>query len=286
MEKEVGKRPRHPDLENLSVIVCVKNDEKNIGICLSRLVQEEPGEILCVDGNSNDSTRDVIQQFQVELVLGLGKGLTEDRKLGFEKSSKPYVAFIDADHFLKPGQLSNLLAELQDGDFDVLQSSLTIPRDRFWSRAEANLLDISHNNVGVKRMVGVAPTIYRREVLERFSFDSEITSSIDDTDLFYRISTQSDYKLAVGSTLVTQNHSPALADYIKKFLWYGRGDGEFMVKYPARRRSMLFHLLLRYPVIFGARLILRGHFGASVLSALQGFTRMTAALIRISALRG
>jgi len=272
-------------LNNLAVIICVRNEEKNVARCLEGVITNHPGEILVVDGNSTDNTRDIVTHYGLEILAGAGKGLTKDRQLGLASTSMPLVAFIDGDHHLDPNQLGEMLTEFNQGNFDVMQACLTIPRHHFWSRAEDDLFKISQNNPGIKTMLGVAPTIYRRQVLDEFPFDSHITSSIDDTDLFYRISSLSNFKLGVGTTTVTQNHSSDLTEYLRKFIWYGKGDGEFIYKYPERGTSMLFHLGFRYGFIYPFKAVARGYFGAAILAVIQGTTRLLSALRRYFQLR-
>ena len=158
---------------------------------------------------------------------------------------------------------------------DVLQARLTITPLSFWSRAESDFLRMTMVP-GFHDMVGVAPTIMRREVVQKVRFADGL--SIDDTDYFYRLHRDTDYTTAVGAMFIECRHDPRLRDYLAKFRFYGTGDGEFMHLHPERRRSMLFHLAIRYPLIYPAKALATGHWRAAPYAVLQGLTRLFHAL--------
>ena len=97
---------------------------------------------------------------------------------------------------------------------------------------------------------------------------------IDDTDFMYRLHRDTTYTTGVGSTMVEQLHDPDLRSYLDKFRWYGKGDKEFMRTHPERRGAMLFHLAIRYPVVYPLRAIATGHLRAAPYAVLQGLTRL------------
>jgi hypothetical protein len=97
--------------------------------------------------------------------------------------------------------------------------------------------------------------------------------SIDDTDYMFRLHRDTDFTTATAATFIECRHDPRLRDYLAKFRWYGIGDGQFMASHPERRRSMLFHLLVRYPLIHPLRAVLTGKFRAAPYAIVQGLTR-------------
>jgi hypothetical protein len=128
---------------------------------------------------------------------------------------------------------------------------------------------------GVKTMIGTAPAIFKREVLETVGFGHSV---IDDTDFCYRLTRDTDYRIGMSAAVVYQRHEPSLRSYLDKFAWYGRGDGEFCSTHPERRASMLFHLAVRYPLLYPLRALLTGHWRAAPYAVLQGLTRLRYAL--------
>ena len=65
-------------------------------------------------------------------------------------------------------------------------------------------------------------------------------------------------------------------DYMKKFIWYGVGDGEFCKKHKNRAFSMFFHLAIRYPILYPLKALVSLKFRAIPFCMLQGFTRLYA----------
>ena len=260
----------------LSVVVCARNEERQIAECLS-LLQAADGvdEIVVVDGLSTDRTATVARRMGVEVVVSPRPSLPHDRQMGVDATHGRYIAFIDADHRVGVGSLRRLVADLEARGVDALQARLTIVPRSFWNRAEDEFLRLTMVP-GTHDMIGVAPTVFRRSVFADVRFAE--SGSIDDTDLMYRLHRDTPYLTAVSEELIACEHAPRLRDYWRKWTWYGRGDGQFMALHPQRRRSMLFHLLIRYPILHPARALRRGYFRAIPYAVLQGLARALAAL--------
>lgn len=261
-----------------TVVVCAKNEEERIEACLSGLSSQGAFEVIVVDGKSTDRTRDLASRAGVRVVIGSGEGLTKDRQIGFEASNSNYVCFVDADHVLAQGQLQEIMSSMVKLGLDIGQTCLRIPHASLWCRGEDEYVNMFHNIPGEKKMIGVAPAVFKREVLDEFPFDHLITSTIDDTDLIYRVYKSRKFRIGILNVTVLHDHLGSFRDYLDKFKWYGKGDGEFMMKYPERALSMLFHLAIRYPIIYLTRSFLHGKLVGAAFCAFQGFVRLGAAL--------
>ncbi len=105
----------------ISVVVTVKNEERNMGDLLDSLVtQEGPLEILIVDAYSTDRTREIVEQYhdRYDYVKYFLKGGTigAGRNYGVEQSNGQAVAFIDGDCIANPFWLKNMRAGLQESN--------------------------------------------------------------------------------------------------------------------------------------------------------------------------
>jgi cellulose synthase/poly-beta-1,6-N-acetylglucosamine synthase-like glycosyltransferase len=131
--------PVHP--EGISVIIPVKNEEKNIPALLESLSRQDyPGEweILFVDDGSTDATVEVItrETAQHEIVVRCIKGeysgnrrLTSKQQaidLGIQAATFPIVALTDADMVLYTNWLSTLISALSP-DVDLVFGHTVIP---------------------------------------------------------------------------------------------------------------------------------------------------------------
>jgi len=259
----------------LSVVVCTKNEEDRIGDCLVSVLQNKPDEILVVDGASSDKTVEIAEKLATRVIRSGAGNLSLDRQKGIDEARNDLVAMIDADHRLEENDLADLYRDLVDFNLDIVQSQLRSYKDRgFWISAEGEVWDLTHNNPGPKTMIGTAPAIFRKKVFERARFDGEITKTIDDTDFIYRLSKYPEIKIGIGRVAIFQEHESDFHSYIKKFMWYGRGDGEFCRKHPNRAFSMIFHLLVRYPFFYPLKALRRGKFKAVPFYIIQASMRI------------
>ncbi len=276
MFKEVAK--------DISVIVCVLNEERRLKKCLDSVYENNPGEVILVDGGSKDKTISIANQYdKIKILEGKNLGLSNDRQRGIDNSVNDYIAFIDADHRLKKGDLIRLKADLTQMNLDIIQSGLKPSIESgYWVKSEGFHSKLFHNIPGQKRMIGTAPALYRKSVFNHIKFDGEITSEIDDTDFMYRLSKFPALKIGVANVIIEQEHFCNFSSYLKKFLWYGKGDGQFCIKNPERALSMLFHLLIRYPIIYSFKGIIKGGLIYIPFFILQGLVRLLGLSLYIS----
>ncbi|MFN8791623.1 MAG: glycosyltransferase family 2 protein [Bdellovibrionales bacterium] len=84
----------------LSVVICTKNEEKNIGRCLAA-VQSVADEIIIVDSMSTDRTEEIARSFpRVQFVKRPWKGFSQTKNEANELATGDYVLSLDADEEL------------------------------------------------------------------------------------------------------------------------------------------------------------------------------------------
>ncbi len=103
----------------ISVVVTVRNEERNIGDLLDSLVtQEGPLEIIIVDAYSTDRTREIVESYASRYAYIKyhlkGGTIGAGRNYGVEHSSGEAVAFIDGDCIANPFWLKNLREGLKE----------------------------------------------------------------------------------------------------------------------------------------------------------------------------
>ena len=259
----------------ISVVVCARNEAHRIGGCLDAITATgEADQVIVVDGGSLDDTVATAALHGAGIVLlSDAPSLPHDRQLGIDRAEHEWVALVDADHRIAPGDLTALVTACIDNGWVIAQAGLSVEPRSFWNRAESSFLAMTHNTPGERDMVGVAPAVFHRDLFRLIRFAESGTGGGDDTDLLYRLKRDTSCRVGIADVVVPTEHAPRLRDYVAKWRWYGRADAAFARTYPERRRSMLRHLLVRYPVQYPVRALRTGHLRAIPYAIAQGLVR-------------
>lgn len=117
----------------VTVVVPTLNEEATIGQVLSD-VRGHADELLVLDGNSTDRTREIAEKMGVRVVLDDGRGKGSAIRHGLSVASHPIVVFIDADGSHEATDIPKLVAPIRDGSADlVIGSRMTGGSDELFS---------------------------------------------------------------------------------------------------------------------------------------------------------
>jgi GT2 family glycosyltransferase len=112
----------------ISIVVPVYNGEKTISQCLDSLLQlnypREYLEIIIVDNNSTDHTKDIIKEYPVQYLFEKKRSISQARNRGIKNSTGTYIAFTDGDCTVDKNWLHNLLRPLGDEGVGVAAGKL------------------------------------------------------------------------------------------------------------------------------------------------------------------
>jgi glycosyltransferase involved in cell wall biosynthesis len=175
----------------ISLIIPAYNEEEYLPACLDAVMANIAGkalEIIVVDNNSTDRTREVIERYPgVTYVFEERKGITRARQRGFLASRGDILAYVDADTHPLPGWIDQISAQFAarkdmaclSGPYSFYDlSGLRNRVSRAWFVAARPLYSITGY-----MMVGGNFAI-RRDVLEKMGgFDSEIEFYGEDVDI-------------------------------------------------------------------------------------------------------
>jgi hypothetical protein len=103
----------------------------------------------------------------------------------------------------------------------------------------------------------------------------------EDTDLAIRME-KSGFVQGIGTALTRRKQSAGFFEIFKKFLKYGKGDAHIVVKYPVKLKNILFHQLVRYPLIKPIQSITNDGFKYIPFFILFGLTRFFSMLFSYS----
>jgi glycosyltransferase involved in cell wall biosynthesis len=177
---------------HVSIIVPAYNEQDGIAACIQALLaQDYPPdcrEIIIVDNNSKDHTREIVQQYPVTLLVEREiQGPAAARNKGILAAHGDIVAFTDADCLPRPDWLRNLTAAFSAPDIVGAVGTLLPAGD------EGLIIDfmkavntIQSRDLGKFWYVVTANAAYKREVLLKLGlFDVNLYNG-EDIDLGLR----------------------------------------------------------------------------------------------------
>ncbi len=235
----------------ISINICTYNEERDISDCLDRSIENFPAEIIVIDGGSTDATISIAKSKGVRVISSKKPGLSSQRQDGIEASTQPYIAIIDADDHLDSNFLQTLYDEMNKYQYDALLGREVAYKPKtYWERAMGGA---NHRVTYTKKpidsnMIG-RPALYRSEAIKSCGFDSFFDGvGCEDMDLSIRME-KAGFKQGIGTGLTQRKQSVTFLEIVKKIIKYGKGDAHISYKYQSKLSKMLFHQLIRYPII-------------------------------------
>ncbi len=182
----------------VSVIIPVYNGEKMLSACLDSLValdfSKDAMEIIVVDNNSTDRTKEIINRYPVKYVFELKRGRGSARNSGIRASSGEFIAFTDSDCVVDKNWLKELIKGFDSEDIVACGGKISAFKTDNWLEkyAESRALlgqeeAINCDLISDLPRVVTANAIFRRDMLEKLeNFDENLITS-EDTDIGWRI---------------------------------------------------------------------------------------------------
>lgn len=230
----------------ISVIVLTKNSETTIQDCLESVSQNNPEEIIVVDGYSTDRTLDVVKQYTNKIYFDEGKGLCYARQLGAEMATEEYIFYVDSGVILPPNTLETMLAELKTKGYGAMTARYKIIGAAGylgWAAARYRNV-INPIRPGEKKAtIPMRATIFPRELVLKYKFDLS-TPNWDDASISHNL-LKAGYKLAVSPTCVYFYHPSGRKG--RGVYWGGIALAESFLKYKKSPKLLIRYTLLRGP---------------------------------------
>ncbi len=238
----------------ISVVTTVRNEARNIAALLDSLViQEPPVEVIVVDSDSEDPTRDVVRGYEkrYDFVRLYVRGGTRGagRNFGIGKARGEAIAFIDGDAIANPFWLKEFREGLRSRDV-VAGRTIQIGYRPFEDLERVELIiegtDVTYPSSNLA---------YRRSVLREIGGFDEWFVTAEDIDLNLR-AVRAGHPIAfrVGAVVYHRTRD-SVYDFLRQALWNGAGRKQLTLKHGALwgryrpgqmlRRKTTFWSLLR-----------------------------------------
>jgi len=224
----------------VSIIVPVRNGESTIEPLLESLQKldydKNKLEVIVVDGNSTDRTRDVAKKYPVKLIIEEKDGLNTARNAGINNSNGEVIAFTDCDCIVSSDWIRKIVenfkdprvscvggsAKGRDNDFvsQYADNSIVPLMPFFEKREELNMIKpFLHHPAGCNMA-------FRRKAFKEVGcFDESIQYGFDDVEIVERVCKAGHKMVLDPNVLVWHKHRSTLKEFLKQNFNYGRGSG-------------------------------------------------------------
>ncbi len=181
--------------DRVSLVIPGRDCARTIHQCLGSVVPrlEQPdcplAEIIFVDDGSTDDTREIVGEFPVTLLKGVGRGAGAARNLGWKAAKHLLIWFIDSDCVAELDALDRLLPGMSDPQVGGVGGS-------YGNMATDSLLgcliheEIVERHRAMPKRVNFLATfnvLYRRQVLEQVDGFDERFLKGQDAELAFRV---------------------------------------------------------------------------------------------------
>lgn len=254
------------DYPTISIIVPVLNMGKTIRATLeSIMVLEYPKEkleIIVVDGMSKDDTRNIVNEYPVQLVDQEGKGLNAARNTGIKHSSGELLAYTDGDCVLPKDWAIRIADNFDEAVIGFVGGSMegydhsnplsNYVDESFFQVTPGFRYRVETNDLRLMQFPAGANMAFRRSSLERVKyFDENITYGFDDLQPVEELGFKGFRIILDPEVKILHQHRSTLKELLKQHFNYGRG-GTLLVIH--KRTSVLASWYAGY-LIFSSALI-------------------------------
>jgi glycosyltransferase involved in cell wall biosynthesis len=208
----------------VSIIVPTKNSESTISACLKSIKSQSYKnlEIIVVDNNSADKTKDIASKYTKKLVFNKGPERSAQRNFGADKAKGNYLLFIDSDMTLDKNVIKDCVKKVKADNYDAIIIPEISFGTTFWSKVKAFERSYYVNNDDIE-----AARFYSKKVFfENHGFNEELIAG-EDWDLSDRI--RKKYRIGRIDSFIKHNEGElTLFNLLKKKFYYAKNAKRYL----------------------------------------------------------
>ncbi len=225
---------------SVTVIVPVRNGEQTIQPLLESLQKldydRNKVEVIVVDGNSTDKTREIVKKYPVKLIVEERKGLNRARNTGIKCGNGEIIAFTDSDCIVPSNWITKIVENFKDHKVSCVGGSTKALNSDFVSQyADNSIVRLMPFFTKREELKKVKPFFrhpagcnmaFRRKVAEEIGyFDEHIQYGFDEVEFADRVC-RAGYKMVLDPEVsVWHKHRSTLGEFLKQNFQYGKGSG-------------------------------------------------------------
>jgi len=258
--------PASTDVPFVSVIVPVRNMGKTIWSLMESLMNldypKDCHEIILVDGDSKDDTREIVKEYPVALIDQEGRGCNAARNTGVKHSKGEIIAFTDGDCIVPPNWIRLIASNFTDPGvnfvgglvraYDRLDPLSVYLEETFFPITPRFRWRTETTNLGLLHFPAGANMAFRRRALEKIGFfDERIFYGFEDLDAVEELGKRG-FKIVLDPEVVVwHQHRTSLREILKQHFNYGRGGTLLLVHKRASQLAHWFAIYLIYSSFVG-----------------------------------
>jgi len=210
----------------VSAIITTKNEEENIENCLKSIRKQtyKDIEIIVVDNNSNDRTKEIAEKF-TDNVFNHGPERSAQRNFGIKMARGEYVLYLDTDMMLSSGVIEECVKKMErDNNLAAFYIPERIIGEGFWIKVRD-----FERSFYTKTPIDAVRFI-RKDIFEKVGGFDEVLTGPEDWDFDKRVRLIG--KVDVTDSCLEHNEGKFnLRNYVKKKVYYTEGFDKYIEKW-------------------------------------------------------
>ena len=212
---------------DVSAVVCTRDSIDSIEACLESLRTAGVGQLIVVDANSTDGTKDIAERHSDLVLRDEGVGLGAARNLGIENTTGPLILNMGSDNVMPRGQLQLMIADLERGEYAGVSARTRIDGPGYAAQG-LNAWRQGRFPSGEVSVIGT-PTLFRGELLRADPYDPTRRFS-DDSELCERWTRELGARFAISDAEVLEMGKTTWPEVVVRCRMYGVSDAEVFAR--------------------------------------------------------
>jgi len=246
----------------ISVVVTVFNEEANVAKLLESLLVQtrKPGEIVIVDGGSQDKTVEIIRHFQKKnkkIKLLIEKcSRAKGRNLGIDIARNEIVVLTDAGCMVRRNWLERITKPFVNKEVDVVAGFYKMTGTTAFQKALSFFLGVLPSQFDANFLPSTRSMAIKKKLWLRVGgFPEKLTDTAEDTVFNYKIIQSGGNIARVKNARVEWGMPETLGEAFNKIFLYAKGDVKSKIWWhPTKKLSShnikVLFVLTRYTVGF------------------------------------
>lgn len=243
-----------------SIVLPVYNAERTLTFCLDSLTNldypKENLEIIVVDNNSTDATKDIIRRYNVKYLFEPKRGACFALNAGIHNSHGGIVAFTHSDCVVDKDWIRNIVKGFTDNNIGGCGGKFLGYRPQSWFEKYSDYRRLYFQNENVAKeknllsWINLVNAAFRRDVLDKIGLFDEFFTQEYEIDLSWRINFRGYQLKYAPDAIVYHKYRDSLSGLWQRYFKIGYNCPRFVKKYKKIYESLYLVMYKNFPYIF------------------------------------